>query len=527
VSAAATPIYPDSFWRSLRHLNGFRLYLGVFFVFSALFADRLTWLSRDHLPGFLMVSLVYAGSTWLFRRGLLARRPSFERQLLIQLCLDIAVVFLLMQLGGGRDTGLGLLLLVFMAAAGLHARTRVMLLMPALATLTLLVSQGWEIWHGGGPSQEFFRAGLLAVGYFMVSSLSHVMARGALAAAELAGAKQREAANLEKINARVIQDLPYGVVIVDGDGHILSFNGRAQTWLGCREGQHGELAACSTELASLLGGWTGGAETRARVVKGPNGGYYRARILELDAERSQGAVIVLEDMSELEREAQKLKLAALGRLTANLAHEIRNPLSAVNHAAQLLAEDTPAASPASRLTRIIEDNVMRLNRMVEDVLSLNRRDRLQREAIDLDSFLTDFLGQFRGAEHVAEEVIETRIEPGLAVLADRTHLHQIMWNLMRNAWRHCSKRHASIRLGAARHGERVILEVYNDGTPIPPDLLARLFEPFYTTDSRGTGLGLHIARELADANGAELGCVGIQDGALFKLNCEIPVPAES
>jgi two-component system sensor histidine kinase PilS (NtrC family) len=231
-------------------------------------------------------------------------------------------------------------------------------------------------------------------------------------------------------------------------------------------------------------------------------------------------VIILEDLSELELEAQKLKLAALGRLTANLAHEIRNPLSAVGHAAQLLAEDASGEGPARRLTRIIEDNVARLNRMVEDVLLLNRRDRLMREPIALDGFIADFLMQFQGSERLPEGLIAVDIEPGASASFDRTHLHQILWNLLRNSLRHCTNTSGSIRLSARRRDAACVIEVYNDGAPIPPELVARLFEPFYTTDSRGTGLGLHIARELAEANRAELSCLACDEGALFRLTCE-------
>jgi two-component system sensor histidine kinase PilS (NtrC family) len=516
--------YPDSFWRSLRHLNGFRLYLAVFFIASALFADRLSWLARDSLGVFLTLSLAYAATTWSIGGMIRRRQPDFERQLIGQLLLDIGMIVILMHLGGGKDTGLALLLMVYMAAAGLHASTRVMLLIPAAATLALLLEQGMSSWSGPSGLQGFFQAGVLAVGLFMVASLAHVLARGTLAAAALAGAKEREVASLEKINARVIQDLPYGVLVVDGDNRLLQANGQASAWLECRMAPHVELRACCAPLAGLLDAWKRREPRLDGLFKNPGGRHYRARLIELDPERRDGAVIILEDLSELEQEAQKLKLAALGRLTANLAHEIRNPLSAVRHAAQLLAEDVPSEGTAGRLTRIIEDNVGRLNRMVEDVLLLNRRDRLAREAIPVAAYLDDFLAQFQEGEHLPEGLIEIEVEAGSNVSFDRTHLHQILWNLLRNALRHCSRTPGSIHVGARASGARCLIEVYNDGAPIPAELVARLFEPFYTTDSRGTGLGLHIARELAEANHAELSCLTRDEGALFRLTCDCIAP---
>jgi two-component system sensor histidine kinase PilS (NtrC family) len=519
VTGATAIQYPDSFWRSLKHLNGFRVYLGIFFAVSAIFVDRFSWLSHEHIRAFILLALGYAALTWPFGLMLRRRRPGFEQQLVSQLILDSLVLVALMHLGGGKDTGLGLLVMVFMAAAGLHARTRGMLLIPSAATLALLVEQGYA-YASGEAVQGFAQAGLLAVGFFMVASLSHVLARGTLAAAELAGAKEQEVASLEKVNARVIQDLPYGVLVVDGRDQLLQANGQASAWLQCRLAPHISLRACAPMLSDLLDAWKRGETRLDTLFKNPDGRHFRARLMELDALRSEGAVIVLEDLSELEQEAQKLKLAALGRLTANLAHEIRNPLSAVRHAAQLLAEDVPDGAPASKLTRIIEDNVTRLNRMVEDVLLLNRRDRLSRESIPLVPFLDDFIAQFQGSERLPADLIDIEVPADIVVDFDRTHLHQILWNLLRNALRHCSRAPGSISIRAAERSGRCVIEVYNDGDPIPPDLLARLFEPFYTTDSRGTGLGLHIARELAEANHAELSCLVRDEGALFRLTCD-------
>jgi len=516
---AAAP-YPDSFWRSLKHLNAFRFYLGLFFVVSALFADRFPWLERDHSAVFAVVSLLYAALTWPIGRMIGRRQPAFGQQLMGQLLCDSLVLVLLMHLGGGKESGLALLVMVFMAAAGLHASRQVMLLIPAAATLALLGEQVYVFWRGGGPAQGFVQAGMLAVGYFMVASLSHVMARGSLAATALAGAKEQALASLEKVNARVIQDLPYGVVVVDAQDRVRQANGQAAAWLKCPLTAQAGLAGCAPSLATHLAAWKRNEARSETVFNAPSGRKIRARWMELDADRHEGAVIVLEDLSELEQEAQKLKLAALGRLTANLAHEIRNPLSAVRHAAQLLAEDIPASAPANRLTRIIEDNVTRLNRMVDDVLLLNRRDRLVREAIPLAPFMDDFMTQFLGGEHVEADMVHLDVAATLHVQFDRTHLHQILWNLLRNALRHCSRQAGSIRVGARLEAGRGVLEVYNDGAPIPPDLLARLFEPFYTTDSRGTGLGLHIARELAEANGAILSCEAREEGALFRLTCD-------
>jgi two-component system sensor histidine kinase PilS (NtrC family) len=232
-------------------------------------------------------------------------------------------------------------------------------------------------------------------------------------------------------------------------------------------------------------------------------------------------LIVLEDVSELEARAQRMKLASLGMLTANLAHEIRNPLSAIRHAAGLLREGA-GDGMAARLTRIIEDNTRRLNALVEDVLALNRRDRVRRETVDVAGFLAPFIQQFTQREGVAAGVITLDAREGLNICMDVGHLEQILWNLLRNAWRYCSRGAGSIRVRAETRGNTVEIVVFNDGPPISREVRAHLFEPFYTTEKQGSGLGLYIARELAEANAAYLRCPEHADGTGFVLRCQVP-----
>ncbi|MGH8678075.1 MAG: two-component system sensor histidine kinase NtrB, partial [Burkholderiales bacterium] len=238
--------------------------------------------------------------------------------------------------------------------------------------------------------------------------------------------------------------------------------------------------------------------------------------------RNVGVVIFLEDLSRIQQQAQQLKLASLGRLTANIAHEIRNPLSAINHATELLMEETNRTATQVRMLQIIYENTKRLDRMVQDVLKLNRSDKALREKFDLAGYLHTFVGQFREVEKLADRVIsiEPEIEP--AISFDRSHLNQIMWNLCRNSLRYCQKKSGSIVL-RVRPGPRtgtIELSVIDDGPGVAEALRAHLFEPFFTTAAGGTGLGLYIAREICEANGASLDYVERPVGAQFSVICK-------
>jgi two-component system sensor histidine kinase PilS (NtrC family) len=227
-------------------------------------------------------------------------------------------------------------------------------------------------------------------------------------------------------------------------------------------------------------------------------------------------VLVLEDQSQAEQEAQRLKLAALGRLTANIAHEIRNPLSAISHAAQLLREDTQAPAHA-RLTTIIENNARRLDRLVEEVLTLNRRDRLNPVGFNAAT-LTALINEVRQTEEIPVDAVIVSMRDSIQFQFDPDHLRQIVWNLLRNAWRYSRRQAGSIRFSAKAAGDSVQIEIEDDGPGVAAEHQGKLFEPFFTTDAQGTGLGLFLARELAEANHASLAYVPASGGACFRLN---------
>jgi two-component system sensor histidine kinase PilS (NtrC family) len=224
-----------------------------------------------------------------------------------------------------------------------------------------------------------------------------------------------------------------------------------------------------------------------------------------------------------------MKLAAMGRLTASIAHEIRNPLSAINQASQLLEEDGAVAPEGERLLSMIRNNAKRIDRIVGEVLQLNRRDRQQPEVVPMIDFMTSLVEEIVQAEAIPPRGVVMQVPDDLLVIFDRGHLNQIVWNLVRNAWQHCQKKESSIRILArpGYMGDAVILELNDDGQGIPAELRGQIFEPFFTTRPGGTGLGLYIARELADANGAALELLPKGPGAHFRITMKRALsPAE-
>ncbi len=519
--------YGDAFWRSLFYFNAYRLASAlVLFAAVVMLGDDIPFGSNSrHL--YLYTDAGYIIFSLLAFVAIVPRRPYFTIQLSVQICADILFITVLMYASGGISSGLGLLLLVSLAAVGLISRGRLTLFFAALATIAVLTEQTYQVIFLTGSTAQYAQAGLLSIGFFATGWLAHSLAKRAVAIEAIVAQREIDLANLAQVNQLVIQDMQDGVLVVDERGVIRQINSRAEAILGPLSRSHREilLQDYAPTLAARLGQWRrdpgspGFDPLRTVQTHKPTA----ARFVQAGISRNVGVVIFLEDLTRVHQQAQQLKLASLGRLTANIAHEIRNPLSAINHATELLLEDTGLRSPShARMLQIIHDNTQRLDRMVQDVLKLNRRDRAVREHFDLGEYLENFAAEFCEIEKVATDTIRVGDEIEATITFDRSHLNQIMWNLCRNALRYCQKKPGSI-LVSVRPGPRqgtVELNVIDDGMGIAESLRAHLFEPFFTTASSGTGLGLYIAREICEANGATLDYVERPVGAQFSLVCK-------
>ncbi|WP_051710663.1 sensor histidine kinase [Andreprevotia chitinilytica] len=504
-------------WRSLALFNVFRLLVLIALLVSFNWLSRRTAFEPQDWPIFIQLTTAYILLSLLFAVGIARRSPAFHLQLGAQVLVDVLFIVGMMHLLGGIKSGLGILLLPYLAAAGLISRGRMSLFHAALASLALLGQQMWQFWRGVANSEEFLVPALLCLACFAVAWLAHRLARHAQASERLAEQRGIDLANLGQLNARILQDVSDGVLVVDHIGRIRQCNDQAVRLIGLRPEPDAMLAQSLPNVGEALAVWRSDPQHVPQLLQVASRKTLRPRFVALSESSDDEVLIYLEDMDRLRREAQQLKLAALGRLTANLAHEIRNPLGAISHAAQLLREENDDDPLAARLTQIINENAGRLERMVRDVLELNRRDRVQMSAINLADWLPTFLDEVRQVEWIDAPIMFAC--PHDAVIRfDPAHLHQVLWNLLRNGWRYCTKRPGSLALRVTERDGRWRLDVVNDGPPVPADAQSQLFEPFFTTESKGTGLGLYIAREICAANAALLEYLPPPEGgACFRI----------
>jgi len=416
---------------------------------------------------------------------------------------------------------LPILLFPQLAASGWLLRARVAFLHASLVTTVLLGLDVLRLLDGDITGAQLFQMGLIGFGYFATIGIAVVLASYAKASEALAEQRGIDVANLEQVNRLIIQDMQDGVLVVDQHGIVRTHNTQITRLLGGYGQLRGgmRLDEFSGALDHFWRRWREERVDPPQFKVDSTQRLLRIRMVPFGSGPSGGTLVYLEDLGRAQSEAQQMKLAAMGRLTASIAHEVRNPLSAINQAAQLLDEDGAVAATGQRLLAMIRNNTKRIDRIVGEVLQLTRRDRQVPETIVLRDFVGALVDEIEHAESMPPKCIVVEIPSDLQILFDPGQLNQIIWNLVRNAWQHCRKSEGSIHLAARAGymGDAVILEMNDDGPGIPAEVHSQIFEPFFTTRPGGTGLGLYVARELADANGAALDLLPRGPGAHFRM----------
>ncbi|WP_242466143.1 sensor histidine kinase [Chromatium okenii] len=512
--------------------------LGLTWVFSAtLFAptidSRFIWLIISSYSVLMLLGGLTLVTCW----------PLPAQQVQISIFIDIIAYTLLMHLAGGIGSGLGVLLAVAVAAAALMMEGRLSLLFAAIASLAVIAQQGYSALLSIQSTVSFTQAGLLGLLFFTVAMMSHVLYRRIQSAEALAARRKVDIDDLSKLNDFIIHSINTGILVVDGEQRLRLFNRAALALFTAKRLRIGApLASLSRELSQWLQetfiknpkeqGLSIQATQNLQLYHSPpeekvvllNNSEIRVSLKLLGADYTSGIILYLRDNQEAMNEAQQIKLAALGTLTASIAHNIRNPLSAMIHAGELLSESTALHDDDLHLLDIMRRNGARIEETVQSVLQLSRRNQHQPTYIMLLTWLEDFIGDFREQHHLSAKQLQlfVPITP-TTIEVDPRHLHQIFANLCENALIHgcidTESAHIVVQVHDAIAPCSIQVDISDNGPGIPPNNVDDIFNPFYTTKSNGTGLGLYIARELADTNGIRLSYTPLTPhGSCFCLN---------
>jgi two-component system, NtrC family, sensor histidine kinase PilS len=519
----------DLAWRVIGLVNLYRLLIaGGLFVASRMDAvqDLLLIPQPTHMT---VISAVY----FLTGIGLIAmRRLSFAslRMLtLVHALVDSIAIAWILWASSGVQGGLGILLLLPVGAMALLASNRDAFFMAATAAVAVLLQQlAWNL-GPGHASGSYINAGVLGAVIFLAAVSVRPLANRLLLSEALVRRQELDLANLAQLSQYIVQHLRESILVVDDQDRIRLINEPAANVLGnANAWPDALLGECSPRLLFLLSAWRQHGEEDSSTFPAADG----ARLIQphfasLGAGRTGPLLVFLEDTSLLAEKVQQSKLAALGRLSASIAHEIRTPIGAMSHAGQLLAESPVIAAEDRRLTQIIRDNAERVSRIVENVLELSRRTTRRPERIDLPSWTGEFWAEYCATLQISAAQLRiataTDETADIEVSVDPTQLHQVMWNLCENALTHgqtagVANEPVQIRYGRIASNGRPFIEVADKGPGIATADLERVFEPFFTKAPRGTGLGLFLARELAETNGATLLHEAPADGgSIFRL----------
>jgi two-component system sensor histidine kinase PilS (NtrC family) len=531
--AALTRESRETYWRSLHAMNGTRVVIALVLLLYLTF-DR-----REHGAGYLLYAetcTLYLAAAVGFGALAFYVRRRFLLQVVVQVLVDIGVISMLYLSGGGARSGLVILYLFPLAGAAILAPLVLSLFSASLVTLFLLGDTVYRVLLGERDT-PLLQAGLYGAVFFAIVTVVNRLAAKLIGQEELASQRGIDLRIQQAINQIVIADVEDGILVVGRDGRVFAANPAALFMLGL-SGHDGQFTL--SEMAALepvahafsawlhnsgSGGadWQGaqraafvtlrpyhdiGGEVRIAAWSGRRdlAAHLKLRFARVDTpdETAERCVIFLQDVTAIENQAQELKLASMGRLTASIAHEVRNPLSAIGHATALLAEDLGSPTHV-RLLKIVGDNVTRVNRMVEDILQLSRKVQPNGEPLLLASFLVELKTEFQETHGLRDDIVCLGNTEAAPVRFDGLHLREVLVNLLTNAVRYASGAPCSIRIDVVTDAlGRMELHVQDDGPGITPEVRSHLFEPFYTTSSKGTGLGLYLARELCLNNDATL-----------------------
>lgn len=524
IDLAAQHLLPSAFWRSMRFSHLYRLVIASGLLTYYFFWQDLPW--RDNYNSHLYLQLTSTYLAFSLAAALLSwlNLGFLDRRLTLITLVDIGFIVAMIYAAGGLESGLGLLLVLATASASLFSQGRLALFYAAIASIALLLEQSYQFITWAEYQVDYTHAVMLSLSCFATAWLAHSFSKRTIQSEALASQRGVDLENMAQINQLITQEIQDGVMVVDKDFRIRHCNAQAEILLGHQHAEYETLDEYAPEIATLLAHWVT-EENGQKLVNKPrklrlNERELRLRLMPISNDRHDGAVIFIEDWSQIQLQAQQMKLVALGRLTANIAHEIRNPLSAISHANQLLQEEVTDDPAKQRMLQIVGDNVTRLDQIVKDVLELNRRDRTQQEIIGVARFLQEFHAQFCQTEKIPPDHFRMYLAGhDEEIWFDRRHLNQILWNICRNGWHHSRQQRDSLTLSliAAPAESRLTIAIKDDGAGIRDDVIPHLFEPFFTTESSGTGLGLYIARELCEANDGRIEFQPTDSGSLFLI----------
>ena len=517
----------ETSWQALSYYNLYRFLIAVLFV-------SLDWIGQLPQPLgaydeslFSSTAHIYLLTAPVAQLFIRMKKPSYVYQVAALLFADILLITLLMYASAGLNSGFGMLLVAAVAGGGLLSPGRIGILFAAVATIAVLSHEVYAQLYRIFPPANYTHAGFLGITFFLTAFVMYILASRVEESKALAAQRGTDLENLARLNEHIVQRLQPGILVLDSAREVRLVNESAKDLLEMVRDPRGvSIDHVSQPVAGAVTNWlAGNGPQTINLAPGKGGTEVQATFSKLNLGKKTEVLIFLDDVSEFRRRAQQMKLASLGRLTASIAHEIRNPLGAISHASQLLTESKDMRGEDRRLISIIQEQSTRVNNIIENIQQLSRRQQPVETVIDLAESISRFTDELRSRLRLEGRAITLKL-PRKRILAriEPSQLHQVLWNLCENGIRYShGERKIDLECGMREDSQRPYIDVTDYGTGISPEAEENLFEPFYTTDVNGTGLGLYIAREICEANQASLILFrNTRKGCCFRINFAHP-----
>ena len=513
--------------------NGYRVIIAIFFSFSFMLA-----LKNAQHDYWVLINLFPTFFYFLFSIALFILYYFYPKNplLMVGLTVDALVLTTLLYFSGGNDLQVILLFLVQVAAAFMLVRSNQAILLTIFAITLVIYQQFYQTLKNDVNYALVNNVASMAISFIGVAYLSYTLSKR-LKQIELLSERQVNEVNaLNAINNKIVQIIDQGVVVLSHDLEIFIANDTALEQLHLPKAlDNFNLLDISPLLAARLapiiqepeetlivrlGAAT--ASTPLAVGIEPNNQSFNDLRLRITQLRQQYAIIFIEDLRHEFSRAQQLKLASLGQLSASIAHEIRNPLATISQASQLLMEEVNEADSGLSddnilLYEMIYHQTIRVNKIIEDVLKLSRQQRPNFVYIEPKTWLNDFI-----QENFSGHDIFLHCHTDKGFMFDNHQLAQILVNLINNGLRFSSKTqpHAFVTLQVYKSGKFIHIDVIDTGHGVAKENIQYLFNPFFTTDNQGTGLGLYLSQAFCQANYANLEYVRSEGQTCFRMICQ-------
>jgi two-component system sensor histidine kinase PilS (NtrC family) len=503
-------------WSMLLVYNVYRLVI-ILLLFGLFWLEAYNRINALAFCGALLLYTMF-GLTFFYLWY--ARALQFEQQVLWSGAIDTIVIVLFINAIGYIQSGLGILLNALIAMLSILMPGRLAIFFASVASCMLLGISIFQYEYGNQQNfNTFFSTGIYGAGFFATAITALYLANWVRVTEHLAKHRGQELLSMQRLNEYIIGRLQYGVIYLDAERKVKLINKAAREFFNHDSNKKLTLRGLSRSLHQKYQEYLSKKKSHkipAHTILEKH--HLQVHFFPSSVTENPEVLIILEDMALIGQQAQQLKLASLGRFSASIAHELRNPLGVIMHAVQLMGDEGELSQEDERLKELVMKNGARMNAVIENVLKVSRRQQASPESIQLTAFLKRFKHEYC-LINICKMKINIPQNKLKTIVFDPNHLEQILVILSDNAMQHGRDEAGQVEIAVSvkHQGPNMSLEIRDSGPGIPHHLHNEVFEAFFTTAHNGNGMGLFIARDLCEINQAHLSLIETENGCCMAI----------